>query len=366
MIRTFLAAVVLAAPIAHAQAGVPTTPTQALPQQPQPPPPPPQQQQPAPRAVAPATRPSPLQLHEQAVAFMREEKFDKATPLLNRAFNETPPAQRSRPLILNRALLDLVQRTNLMRGIKELNQYFTRNPAPDEQASNILGSLLELAAENTKWREGPIYAEAFREFARREAVLERHREGFKRWGPKWITQAEFDEIKAKDRELMEQITAEADAVNRLRATFATLSEQYERAATQARGFSNHMHVRRYNDPVVINPRPCAACEALRVAQESVLDLNADLKAADGELRRASSRFATLQSRVTKPQWPRRYDPIPVDAPPPAPPQHPAIAALDAADEQAAGATTKPAAAAARDAARSALPPASRPSDLPLR
>jgi hypothetical protein len=354
MIRTFLVAVVLAAPSASAQVGVPTTPAQAVPQRPS---------QSPPRAAAPATRPSPAQLHEQAVAFMREERFDKATPLLNRAYNETPPAQRSRPLILNRALLDLVQKTNLMRGVKELNQYFTRNPAPDEQASNILGSLLELAAENPKWREGPIYAEAFREFARREAVLERHREGFKRWGPKWITQSEFDEIKAKDRELMEQISAQANTVDRLRATFTTLSEQYERVAKQARGFSNHIHVRKHDDPIVINPRPCALCEAMRVAQESVLDLNADLHAASGELSRASSRFAALQSRVTKPQWPRRYDPIPVDAPPPAPPQHPAIAAREAADEQAAGTTTKPAAAvAAGDATR----PATRPSDLPLR
>jgi hypothetical protein len=364
MIRTFLAAVVLAAPMVSAQVGAPTTPLRPQQQSPPPPPPPPSAAQPAPRPAvpaAPATRPSPAQLHEQAVAFMREEKFDKATPLLNRAYNETPPAQRSRPLVLNRAVLDLVQKTNLMRGIKDLNVYFTRNTVPDELASNILGSLLELAAENPKWRDGPIYAEAFREFARREAVLERHRPGFKRWGPKWITQAEFDELKAKDRELMEQITAEANSVNRLRATYTTLSEQYNNAAIQATAFANHVHIKRHNDPVVINPQPCARCEALRVAQESVLAINADLQAATGELRRANSRFTTLQSRLVKPEWPRRYDPIPVDAPPPEPPQHPAVAALEAADEHAA-ATTKP----ARDAARPGLPPATRPSDLPLR
>ena len=359
MIRTFLLSVFLVAPIVSAQVAV--SPTA---QQPPPPPPPPlspPSQPPSATPVAPvapaapATRPSPAQLHEQAVAFMREEKFDKATPLLNSAYNQTPAAQRSRPLILNRALLDLVQKSNLLRGIKDINLYFTRNPAPDEEASNILGSLLELAADNSRWREGPIYAEAFREFARREAVLERHRPGFKRWGPKWLTQAEFDEIKAKDRELVEQIEAQGRVVNRLQATYATLSDQYDKAARQARGFSNHVHIRRYNDPVVINGKPCQLCEALRVAQESVLEINADLQAANGELRRATSRYAALQSRQTKPQWPRRYDPIAVDAPPPEPPKHPAIAALEAAEQ----AATKP----AEDARRA---PATRPSDLPLR
>ena len=339
MIRTCLLAVVLAAPIASAQVGVPTTPVQ----------------QTAPRTVSPATRPSPAELHEQAVEFMRQEKFDKATPLLNRAYNETPPAQRPRPLVLNRAILDLVQKTTLMRGIKDLSVYFTRNPAPDEQASNILGSMLELAADNPKWRDGPIYGEAFREFARREAVLERHRPGFRRWGPKWITQAESDDIRRKDQELAEQITGQARVINRLRDSYMTLTRQFDDVTKQVTAFGRHVHVRRHNE--IVLPGPCARCEALDTAQRSLLEINADLQSVTGELRRASSLFDALQARLVKPQWPRRYDPIPVDAPPPAPPQHPAVAAMAEAEEQAkanerAPATTRP-----------APPPATRPSDL---
>jgi hypothetical protein len=48
----------------------------------------------------------------------------RATPLLNRAYNETPANRRSRPLILNRANLDLVQKVNPLRGVKDVYEYF--------------------------------------------------------------------------------------------------------------------------------------------------------------------------------------------------------------------------------------------------
>jgi len=312
---------------------------------------------------------------------MREEKFDKATPLLNRAYNETPAAQRSRPLILNRALLDLVQKGNLPRAIKDMSQYFARNPAPDEEASNLLGSLLQLAAENPRWRNGPLYADAFREFARREATLERHRPGYKRWGPKWLTQAEFDEIKRKDRELNAQITEQGQVVSRINMTVTTLTDQYNTAATRARGFSNHVHVRRYNDPIVINPTPCPVCAAMAEAAQSVQEISADVNVASGELQRANTKYQQLQLRAAKPTWPTRYPPIDPDAPPPKPPEHPALAALatsEPAETSAAINTPAPAetaetaetagtagTAGRQDAAEptAPLPPATRPSDL---
>ena len=291
---------------------------------------------------------------------MRQEKFDKATPLLNRAYNETPAAQRSRPLILNRALLDLVQKGNLPRAIKDLNQYFARNAAPDEQASNLLGSILELAAQNPRWRDGPLYAEAFREFARREATLERHRPGFRRWGPKWITQAEFDEIRRKDRDLSLQIQEQGAVVSRITATVTTLTNQYNNAATRARGFANHVHVRRYNDPIVINPTPCPICAAMAEAGQSVKEISADLNVATDELTRATRTFQQLQLRTVKPTWPTRYEPIDPDAPPPKPPEHPALAALAATEP---AGTTNVRAAAKEPPPASSLPPATRPSDL---
>src|SRR5688572_19830089 len=74
----------------------------------------------APAPAPPATRPSPHEFHVQAYEFMRVGKWERASPLLARAYNDTPPAQRTRALVLNRAIMDLAQRQNLLRGIQDL------------------------------------------------------------------------------------------------------------------------------------------------------------------------------------------------------------------------------------------------------
>ena len=360
MIRLFALVILLAA--AWSSSSVTSAQAVASPRAPTLPPP-------TSRPFTPATKPSPAELHAQAYQFMRQEKFDKATPLLNRAYNETPPAQRSRPLVLNRALLDLVQKGNLPRAMKDLYQYFARNPAPDEEASDLLGSILEMAAQNSRWRDGPLYADAFREFARRETVLERHRPGFKRWGAKWITQGEYDEIQRKDRELQQQIYDQYQRVDRATTTARSLTQQYNTAATKARGFANHSHVRRAGDPIV----PCPICAALYEATQSATELSAELEAANKELDRENKIYEQLQRRTTKPTWPTRYDPIDPDAPPPKPPEHPAIAAAALAATQPVddlqaptgqlGAPGAGPAAVGQPIGQYKLPPATRPSDL---
>lgn len=355
MVRTLIAAVVLAAPLAWAQVAAPVSPARPA----SPPPAPVRATSLPPPSPAPATRPAPAELHAQAYAFMRDEQFDKATPLLNRAFNETPAPQRSRALILNRALLDLVQKVNPMRGIKDLHQYLTLNHAPDEQGSNILASLLELAAQNKRWRDGPLYADAHREFARREAVLERHRPGFKRWGHRWITQEEFDAIKDRDKALELQIDEQGQLVSRLSAGQISLHQQYTTVANRARGFANHVHVRRYNDPVRLDPQPCASCTAMYEAQQSINDISAEMQTLAAQLRRETAKLEQLKTRRVKPQWPRRYPPIDPNAPPPPPPLYPAVTALEGAEP---AVQTDPADGSLSPAGPTGLPPAS-PSPL---
>jgi hypothetical protein len=98
----------------------------------------------------------------------------------------------------------------------------------------------------------PLYAEPFANSPARETTLERHRPGYKRWGPKWITQAEFDDTRRRIDDLMAPDRGAGRVVRRITLTVTTLTDQYNTAATRARGFSNHVHVRRYNDPIVIN------------------------------------------------------------------------------------------------------------------
>ena len=325
MVRAFVVTVCLAAPLASAQlAPAPTsapTPT------------------PAPAASAtrpvqpmPTTKPTPEQLHAQAYAFMSAEKFDKATPLLNRAYNETPPAQRSRALVLNRALLDLVQKQNVMRGVKELHEYLTRDTTPDEQASNIFGASIDLAANNARWRDGPIYAAALREFARRQAALERARPGFRRWGAEWITEEELQAIKQKQKEQAEQA---AEAYNVLVARnndLKSVTVQYANARTQFGGFRNHRHQS-------VNGRTpyrtdCPQCTAFLEARESVNVLSAELNKVTQRVNQAQREYDTLAKRQIKPTWPAKFPPIDPSAPPPAVP-------LPPTSQRAFGAATQP-------------------------
>jgi len=62
-------------------------------------------------------------MHVQAYELMRAEKFEKATPLLERVYRgvPVPTAQRRRALVINHAILDLVQRVNVMRAVCDLH-----------------------------------------------------------------------------------------------------------------------------------------------------------------------------------------------------------------------------------------------------
>ena len=255
---------------------------------------------------------------------MRQEKFDKASPLLNRAYKETPPAQKTRALVHNRALLDLVQKTNPMRAMKDVYDYLATNSNPDEELSNLLGSLLDVAAQTPRLRDGPVYADAFREFARREQALERQRPGFRRWGPRWIGEAEFKQIKQRDTELEAEIAEAGKALERLNIDLQSLTKQYNKVATEAQAFAYHVHVRRHNDPVIV--RDCPRCTAAYNAQQSMNDIYPELQSATAAAERQRNKYEGLKQKVVKPQWPRRYEPIDPAAPPPAPPQPPPILA----------------------------------------
>ena|SRR5687768_16624266 len=90
------------------------------------------------------------ELHAAAVVLMRAGEFPKAAPLLEQAYRAKPAADHSRPLLLNHAMLDVKQRVNVMRAIKDLRNYMQLNPVPDEQATNILGAALVVAGKNER------------------------------------------------------------------------------------------------------------------------------------------------------------------------------------------------------------------------
>jgi hypothetical protein len=174
-------------------------------------------------------------------------------------------------------------------------------------------------------------------------VLERYRPGFKRWGPKWISEKEYDDIKIRDRELEAQLTEQAAVLNRVGAEIKTATAQYNTAYAQALGFSNHVHVS--GNPnglkkkptsiyglnqVVTDANDCALCRAMNEATSTANDLGAELQALGKEQTREQARYDDLKKRLTKPTWPARFPPIDPNAPPPKPPDNLANVPVDPA------------------------------------
>ena len=282
--------------------------------------------------VTPTTQPSPQNLHAQAYQFMRAGEFDKATPLLIRAYNFTPPAQRSRALVLNLALLELVQKHSVLHGIRELYGYMAQNPKHDEAAMNIMGSSLNLAVDNPKWRDGPIYSAAYREFSRREVAMEKLRPGYRRWGPRWITEEEWQEIKRKERELIRQMAELSEKMERLDTDMKSATAQMATARQRVSAFGWHSHGTDLKVPVYI--KGCVMCEQIEGVRETVNRLMQDVHAEQMEINGYRARYKELKDQLDKlhPEWPAAYDPIDPAAPPPPEPANPPLPATTPTDE----------------------------------
>ena len=187
--------------------------------------------------AAPATKPSAADLHAQAYQLMLDGDFAKAKPLLEQAYQLTPLKERNRALVLNRAILDMTQRTFVMRAIRDLTTYLTKNRGEDELATNILGGALNLAATDPKLKEGGLWQSAFKEWDRRNYVLDHSRPGFRRWGAQWVGDEELKQIRADQDHLKQLVMDQQDAVNRAAERTNALIDQYEAANNQYNAFA---------------------------------------------------------------------------------------------------------------------------------
>ena len=160
--------------------------------------------------AAPATRPSAEALHAQAVELMRQDQLDKALEQMDKAYAVTPATERNRPLVLNRAILDLRLRLNVMRAVRELHAYLVDRPEPDEEAHNILGAALNVAAASPRVKNGAVWQAAFREWERRNDEMDASRPGFRRWGAQWLSEQEY-EASQDDRVALQRAADEQQA-----------------------------------------------------------------------------------------------------------------------------------------------------------
>ena len=282
-------------------------------------------------ALAQATRPSTptlspaelYDLHVQAVKFMRASQFDKAKPLLEKVYLQTPAGQRSRALVLNRAIMDLAQRTNVSRGVRDLTAYLTAHTEPDEAAINLLGASLNLMTERSNnakrsgaWQGGVAVWE------QRDAELGKTRPDLHRWGVEWLNDEEFSRIEVvrvrNEREIRDQ-------TERVRIAQITLNSMMQTRngmspaigdGTGPPGANATLKSPLSTPPPTLTPTlnptvkgPIYTVDELAVMAEQKRMDRQDIPAARQRLADEQAALAKLQETTIRPEWPKRFEPI---------------------------------------------------------
>jgi hypothetical protein len=203
---------------------------------------------PAPAAPsAPASQPTAEQLHAmhvRAYQHMRAGQFDKAKPLMEQVYAAAagagvPVAQRPRALIVNHAIMDLAQRVNVVRAVRDLHEYLAARDQPDELATNVLGSALHLAgAGNPRVADSPLLSSARQVWARHNELIESSRPGEHRWGARWITQREFERLEALRRAAEERVKHVEGVVEQCNTL---IQQAYDSAREYERQMSEYQH-----------------------------------------------------------------------------------------------------------------------------
>ncbi len=287
-------------------------------------------------AASPATQPAKppppdlAALHTQAYELLLKGDFPKAKKPLEKVYEATPAPTRNRALVLNHAILDVTQKTFVMRALKDLTEYLTKNRDPDEEATNILGGALNTAvAVNPKLKSGELWQTAFREWERRNYVLDHSRKGWRRWGTRWIEEAEYTRIQEQIKTLKQAVLDQQEVANRAYDRAASVSQQYTNALNakeQARYLVQYLqwYNGTYNlppqlntnpsDPNYLQFQPSAAVNNYTNAYMEAQRLGPEMEVAIRELNTEQQKLAELQKKVIRPEWPKRFDPIDPNGP----------------------------------------------------
>jgi hypothetical protein len=313
-------------------------------------------------AAAPATRPAASEtqatlstrpvidldaLHMQAFEAMQRKDWKKAEEALDQVWKKTPANSRTRALMINHAIIDIMQRRFVMRAVKDLAEYLVAHRDSDEQASNLLAGAMNVAARDPKLKKGDLWQSAYREWERRNFLMDHGRRGFRRWGTRWITDADYAEIKQKQDGLAVAVEdAYAQAERARRNAESVMLQYYNAQETQWRysylrwyvsgANTNNIPQAAYgtganylnpNDPRFLATMPGAfMIESIQAAEEAAR-LAPQVAIAVREMNTLVREYLELRVKVIRPDWPTEFDPVDprsaeASKPPPLPPADP--------------------------------------------
>lgn len=143
----------------------------------------------------PSTNPDHFAILEGiGTAYLALGRYEKANEPLERAYTSK---LHGRSITINRAILDYVQRVNVMHGVKELKDFIAARSSADEVELNVLGASLDLAGRDEHFYQTQFFKQAQEFYDAKNKELEATKPGEGRWGAEWMS-SEFVKPKKSD------------------------------------------------------------------------------------------------------------------------------------------------------------------------
>jgi hypothetical protein len=271
-----------------------------------------------------APAPSLDELHAQAVELMRQQQYAKAAIAMKRVYESKPSHQQSRTVMLNQAIIDIAQKVNTPRTVRDLTAYLAAHREPDEFATNVLGSALNIAADTGRFRQTRFFSAGVKEWERRNYVLEQSRADAHRWGTKWLTPDEWDQLQKRRTELQREVNTQLENVARAQWQVDSLQATQRQILADAPIPTQRPAPPIYEDPGrgPIDPRELDRHRGLTaselyesrrferlIAETEARKMDGEIHQAIRELQNEQQKLRAAQNSFPKPQWPMRFDPI---------------------------------------------------------
>jgi hypothetical protein len=258
-------------------------------------------------------------MHVEAVDLIRQDSYAKALPLLEKVYKDTPAEKRNRALVMNRAIVDVMQKRLIMRAIRDLTVYLTKHRDEDEPGTNLLGGALNVAVlESPKLVDGDVWQAGLHEWERRNYLLDHSRKGYRRWGAKWVTDAEYKHIEDLKEELRLALIDAQERTDRANTNANSLILQYQNAAdakyaydyTRAylMDYANRQTTNQW-DALFAQQHAGALIEKSLGAAMEARRLGPEVAAAIQEFNKEFAKLIELQKKVIRPEWPTQFEPV---------------------------------------------------------
>lgn len=159
-----------------------------------------------PKSPKPLVDEEAIAYHQAAVAAMRMNDLEKAREMIDKALAY---GKTSKSLIINSAKLDIAQQNYVARAARELDKLLA--VSVDEQTLNLLGAACARAEQDPRLAtQVKVFAANYEGYNKK---LEATKPGMRRWGTKWMSEAEFQST-SRPQEIVSELT---DAQARVKA-----------------------------------------------------------------------------------------------------------------------------------------------------